>query len=184
MITIRILLLAVLALLGWSVLVVAGTLEGWWRQPLAPFGDMNAFRTAVVNDIGRNFEGNAAFVLLKHGQPVATHFVSVGRPVDGGTRFQVASMSKWITAWGVMTLVESGKLDLDKPVSRYLKRWQLPAGEFSNDGVTVRRLLSHMAGLTDGLGYAGFKPGEPMQDMVGSLTKAADASPGRSKSVV
>jgi CubicO group peptidase (beta-lactamase class C family) len=87
-------------------------------------------------------------------------------------------MSKWITAWGIFTLVEAGKLDLDKPVSTYLTRWKLPKGPFDNDGVTVRRLLSHTAGLTDGLGYAGFKPGQPVQRLEDSLTRAADASPG------
>lgn len=57
-----------------------------------------------------------------------------------------------------MTLVEAGKLDLDAPASRYLTRWKLPPSRFDDDGVTVRRILSHTAGLTDGLGYAGFKP--------------------------
>jgi len=90
----------------------------------------------------------------------------------------VASLSKWPTAIAVMTLVEQGKLDLDAPVSRYLTRWKLPPTEFDNDQVTVRRLLSHTAGLTDGLGYGGFKPGEPVQTLEASLTKAADASPG------
>ncbi|HXC55004.1 MAG TPA: serine hydrolase domain-containing protein [Rhizomicrobium sp.] len=99
-------------------------------------------------------------------------------PVDRDTLFQVASMSKWLTAWGVMTLVESGRIDLDAPVSRYLKRWTLPPSQFDNDGVTVRRLLSHTAGLTDGLGYRGFAPGEKLQTLPASLTHAADAMPG------
>jgi CubicO group peptidase (beta-lactamase class C family) len=43
-----------------------------------------------------------------------------------------------------------GRLELDVPVSRYLTRWQLPPSESNNDGLTVRRLLSHTAGLTDG----------------------------------
>jgi Beta-lactamase len=38
----------------------------------------------------------------------------------------------WITAWGVMTLVESGRIDLDAPVSRYLTRWTLPPSAFDN----------------------------------------------------
>jgi CubicO group peptidase (beta-lactamase class C family) len=60
-----------------------------------------------------------------------------------------------------MTLVEAGKLELDAPVSTYLRRWKLPESDFDNDGVTVRRLLSHTAGLTDGLGYGGFNRASP-----------------------
>ncbi|NOT41505.1 MAG: beta-lactamase family protein [Alphaproteobacteria bacterium] len=175
----RTLLLTVLALVAWAAFVVTGTLEGWCRQPLAPFGDTNAFRAAAIAKIDQEHKGNAAFALLENGRVVATHYVSAGKPVDGDSRFQVASLSKWITAWGVMTLVEAGKLDLDKPASLYLKRWKLPASQFDNNGVTVRRLLSHTAGLTDGLGYAGFKPGAPLQSLEDSLTHAADASPGR-----
>jgi CubicO group peptidase (beta-lactamase class C family) len=79
-----------------------------------------------------------------------------------------------------MALVEQGRLDLDAPVSRYLTRWAFPETGFDNDGVTIRRLLSHTAGLTDGLGYAGFAPGSPVQTLEASLTRAADASPGAS----
>ena len=174
----RIILLTVLALVAWTALVVTGTLEGWWRQPLAPFGDTNAFRAAAVGEIEKKHKGNVAFALIENGHVVATYFASAGKPVGGNSRFQVASMSKWVTAWGVMKLVETGKLDLDKPVSAYLTRWKLPPSKFDNNGVTVRRLLSHTAGLTDGLGYAGFKPGEPVQSLEASLTRTADASPG------
>ncbi|MBP6014032.1 MAG: beta-lactamase family protein [Alphaproteobacteria bacterium] len=174
----RTLLLTVLALVAWAAFVVTGTLEGWWRQPLAPFGNTNAFRAAAIAKIDQEYKGNVAFALLENGHIAATHFVSAGKPVDGDSRFQVASMSKWITAWGVMTLVEAGKLDLDKPVSTYLTRWRLPPSQFDNNGVTVRRLLSHTAGLTDGLGYAGFKPGTQVQTLEDSLTHTADASSG------
>jgi len=169
---------AVLALAVWTAVLVAGALEGWWRQPLAPAGDPRAFMDAAVAEIDRTRRGNVAFILIEDGQVFDEHFTSAGQPVDRDTLFQVASMSKWITAWGVMTLVEAGTLDLDAPVSTYLTRWSLPKTEFDNDGVTIRRLLSHTAGLTDGLGYGGFAPGQPVQPLVASLTRAADASPG------
>ena len=174
----RIFLVTILALLAWAALVVTGTIGGWWRTPLAAHGNTEAFRDAAIAEINRTYKGNVAFVLLERGQVRTSHFASIGAPVNGDSRFQVASMSKWITAWGIFTLVEAGKLDLDKPVSTYLTRWKLPKGPFDNDGVTIRRLLSHTAGLTDGLGYAGFKPGQPLQRLEDSLTRAADASPG------
>lgn len=169
---------ALIALAGWTVLIGAGTLENWWRKPLAPRGDAAGFFAAATKMIDRESHGAAAFALVHEGRTYSEHFRSIGAPVDRDTVFQVASMSKWITALGVMTLVDSGRIDLDAPVETYLKRWRLPPSEFDNRQVTVRRLLSHTAGLTDGLGYGGFKPGEPIQPLVESLTKAKDASPG------
>lgn len=84
-----------------------------------------------------------------------------GEPVKTDTVFQAASISKTLTAWGVMRLVEQGRVELDAPVERYLRRWRLPDAPSNGDGsnaatgVTIRRLLSHSAGLniTEYLGY-------------------------------
>ena len=167
-----------LALAAWTAIVTVGTLDGWWRRPLAPRGDVAAFAAAADQMLRRESRGNAGFALIEQGRTYHESFTSVGTPVDRDSLFQVASLSKWVTALGVMSLVEAGRVDLDAPVETYLKRWRLPASEFDNRGVTVRRLLSHTAGLTDGLGYGGFKPGQPVQPLVESLTGAADASPG------
>ncbi len=171
-------LLTIAALAIWTAVVVLGTLDGWGRPTLAPSGDARAFVSAAKARIDAKSNGNVAFALIEDGRLQGEHFASIGRPVDRDTLFQVASLSKWVTAWGVMTLVDSGRIDLDAPVSRYLTRWRLPPGAYDNDGVTVRRLLSHTAGLTDGLGYAGFAPDVEPQTLEQSLTRAADASPG------
>jgi CubicO group peptidase (beta-lactamase class C family) len=168
----------VLALALWTGLVMMATLEGWGRTALAPRDDTAAFMDAASTYIDANSRGNIALTLIEDGRVYAERFSSVGKPVDKDTLFQVASLSKWVTAWGVMTLVESGRIDLDAPASRYLTRWTLPQSQFDTAGVTVRRLLSHTAGLTDGLGYAGFAPGAELQTLEQSLTRAADASPG------
>ena len=173
----------VAALAAWTATVALGVLHGWGRTTLAPRGDTAAFMRAARHKLDAESRGNVAFALLHQGRPFDEHFVSRGRPVDRDTLFQVASLSKWITAWGVMTLVESGRIDLDAPVSGYLKRWHLPPSTYGNEGVTVRRLLSHTAGLTDGLGYGGFAPGATPQTLEQSLTHASDASPGAAGAV-
>lgn len=160
----------------WSVLVLIWTLQG--LTPLAMRGDAGAFMAAARDRVEGAGVGNGALALIEDGRIFDSYFYSTGDPVDGGTLFQMASVSKWVTSWGVMALVRQGRLELDVPVSRYLTRWQLPPSEFGNDGVTVRRLLSHTAGLTDGLGYRGFPPATPAQSLEGSLTYAADHMPG------
>jgi len=162
----------------WAGLVIAATLEGWFRPSLATPGDDAAFAVAAVAMLDEQNGGNIAYRLLQDGGVVGEHYLSIGNAVDQDTLFQVASLSKWLTAWGVMTLVEAGRLDLDAPVDDYLERWSLPESGFDNSKVTARRLLSHTAGLVDGLGYAGFPPGVEVQNLVQSLTRAADASPG------
>ena len=69
-------------------------------------------------------------------------------PATTSTVYNVGSISKSVTAWGVMRLVEQGRIGLDDPVERYLRRWHLPASSLDPDGVTIRRLLSHTAGLS------------------------------------
>jgi CubicO group peptidase (beta-lactamase class C family) len=171
-------LATVAALIIWVALVAAGTREGWWRALPAPRGDIAAFIDAARARFAAESKGNIALALLVNGRVAGSLYISHGRPVDSGSLFQVASMSKWITAVGVMRLVEQKRIDLDAPISRYLKRWKLPSGKFDNDGVTVRRVLAHVAGLTDGLGYQGFAPGQKPQSLSESLNQAADAQPG------
>lgn len=80
-------------------------------------------------------------------------------PMTPQRLFGVASISKSVTAWGVMSLVERGLLDLDAPVNTYLHRWQLRSETAA--GVTARRLLSHSAGLNTPE-YLGYLPHEAL----------------------
>ena len=74
--------------------------------------------------------------------------IEKGVKVTPKTGFNIGSISKTVAAWGVMKLVQEGKIDLDAPAENYLTRWHLPESEFDSDKVTVRRLLSHTAGLS------------------------------------
>lgn len=173
----RFVVTVVFLMLLWAALVIAAPLAGIGAMKTDGPGG-KAFIDAA-RAVSNEHPGNLALVLIEDGKVTRSHAMSIGKPVSGGTLFQMASVSKWVAAWGVMTLVETGKVDLDAPVSRYLKRWTLPQGDFPNDQVTVRRLLSHTAGLTDDLGYCGFAPRSSLQPIEASLTGAADACPLR-----
>lgn len=85
-----------------------------------------------------------------------------GQPIDANTLFQAASVSKPITAALVMSLVESGVLDLDADVQAYLRDWTVPRDEAAgNDPVTLRMLLSHTAGVW-AWGFRGYAPDAPL----------------------
>ncbi len=122
--------------------------------------------------------GEVAVALITKGQVADEYYTGGAEAVNRETVFPVASMSKWVTAVGVMQLVRDGKVDLDAPVARYLTRWTLPAGQFDHNGVTTRRLLSHTAGLTDGLGFGDYRLEERLPTLEESL-RAPRASTGQ-----
>jgi CubicO group peptidase (beta-lactamase class C family) len=97
------------------------------------------------------------------------------KPVTDATRFQAASLSKPVTAWGVLRLVEQGRIGLNEPVIGHLRRWHPPPSPFDTGGITVRRLLSHTAGLSVH-GYTGQTPEEPPPPIAASLSGDAGAS--------
>jgi CubicO group peptidase (beta-lactamase class C family) len=165
-------------LVAWNASVFFAISEGWLKSPIVKSDSPQAFIAAAEKKVAAQHSGNFSMILLEDGKVAERYFMSTDIPVDGSSVYQVASLGKWITAWGVMVLVEEGAIDLNAPVSEYLTRWQLPASEFDHSGVTVRRLLSHTAGLTDGLGYDGFERAEEVQSLESSLTRALDASPG------
>ncbi len=62
------------------------------------------------------------------------------KPMRVDTIFQVMSMTKPVTAVGVMILQEEGLLSINHPVSQYLP-------EFKGKTITLRDLLTHTSGL-------------------------------------
>ncbi|OAN98311.1 serine hydrolase [Sphingomonadales bacterium EhC05] len=172
--------LTLLVIVLWTGLIFVIGSEGWLKRSIAADASAQSFVAAAADIVEHDHRGNLSMLVIEDGEVAASYHFSTGNPVDENSVFQVASLSKWLAAWGVMTLVEQGAIDLDEPVSRYLTRWQLPTGPFDNDGITTRRLLSHTAGLDDGLGYAGFDSDSAVQSLESSLDRALDASPGKS----
>ncbi len=88
--------------------------------------------------------------------------------INNQTGFNIGSISKTVAAWGVMKLVEEGKIELDSPAEKYLTRWHLPESEYDVNEVTIRRLLSHTAGLSLH-GYPGWSPSDTLPSIEESL---------------
>ena len=63
------------------------------------------------------------------------------RPVTAHTRFRIGSVSKTLTATALAAYAESGRIDLDASVDRYV--------DFPSHGgaITLRRLAGHLAGI-------------------------------------
>jgi CubicO group peptidase (beta-lactamase class C family) len=68
-------------------------------------------------------------------------------PATADTRYSICSVSKLFTSLGVMQLRDAGKLDLDAPLNEVLPWYDLPAHETAEEPVTLRNILSHVAGL-------------------------------------
>lgn len=162
-------------LLVWTAIVHFGSNNRLLLKPITSENTSTSFIEATKKKIENEFVGNLAMVLLEDGEVSKDFYYSIDEPIDKHTIFQMASVSKWVTAWGIMALAQEGKLNIDAPVENYLSRWHLPDSEFDNSEVTVRNLLSHTSGLIDGLGYAGFTSEDSVQTLEESLTKAADA---------
>ncbi len=74
--------------------------------------------------------------------------VEAERPVEDGTVFLWASVSKTVVATAAMILVEDGQLDLDADVNRYLP-FGVDNPHCSGAPITARQLLTHSASIID-----------------------------------
>jgi CubicO group peptidase (beta-lactamase class C family) len=72
--------------------------------------------------------------------------VKSGQPVTAETVFEAASLGKPVFAYGVLKLVEQGKLGLDVPLTTYLAKPYV-AGDERLGKITARIVLSHRTGF-------------------------------------
>lgn len=87
-------------------------------------------------------------------------------PVTPHTLFMAGSIAKTPTAMAALSLVENGQLSLDENVNNRLKTWKVPDNAFTaQQKVTLRRILSHTAGLTVH-GFPGYAVGAPRPTLV------------------
>lgn len=101
------------------------------------------------------------------------------RMVDEHTLFQAASISKPVAAMAALAMVEEGKMDLDENVNLYLRGWQVEENRHTEaEKVSLRRLLSHSAGLTVH-GFGGYSQDVEVPGIVQILNGTEPANSGR-----
>ncbi|HEV2988986.1 MAG TPA: serine hydrolase domain-containing protein, partial [Candidatus Angelobacter sp.] len=87
---------------------------------------------------------------ISYSKAFGTADLENGIPATTETLIRTGSIAKPISAVAAMTLVESGKLDLDAPVQKYCP--QFPVKPWP---VTTRELLNHTSGISH---YKGAEP--------------------------
>src|SRR4051794_12942446 len=111
--------------------------------------------------VGLAFDRNGEIASFADGiaDPQSDRLVTLDDPV------RVASISKFVTAIGVMKLVEAGKLDLNADVSTYLG-WPLHNPAFPNRPITLTMLLSHTSSVRDHDDQYAIPLGQSVQSMM------------------
>lgn len=120
---------------------------------------------ALADDVDRVVEGwmqdrnipGAAIAVVRSGKAVKIKGYGLASlefqvPVSTGSVFEIGSVSKQMTAAGILLLVQDGKLGLDDLISKHL-----PNTPPSWEKVTVRHLLTHSSGIRNYTGLTGFE---------------------------
>jgi len=102
---------------------------------------------SFLNVMASNDLFTGSILIAEHGKVIYTKssgYWNAGQKIPNSdtTPFQLASLSKPLTALATLQLVQKGKLQLDTPVVRYLP-------DFPYANVTIRHLLTHTSGLPE-----------------------------------
>lgn len=87
---------------------------------------------------------------LAHVGTLGVREVSSSAPVERGTVFRIASMTKSFTAMSILKLRDDGKLSLDDPAEKYVPELaSLRYPTTDSPKITIRHLLSHSEGFPE-----------------------------------
>jgi CubicO group peptidase (beta-lactamase class C family) len=138
-----------------AALLAASSLAGCARAPVEPGSSLEAFAdhvdASVATAMRRYQVPGVAVALVRDGTVASTRaygFADLERaePMAVDALFHTGSISKSVTAWGVLRLVEQGRIALDDPVARYASDLRIEGSAPLSDEITVRRALSHTTG--------------------------------------
>ncbi len=164
--------LSALALMAATAVAPAGWAGGFDPPVGAKFSPEKLERAGdfLKAEIAAGNIPGAILLLQQHGKPIYDRKLGVrdkasGLPMSDDTIFRLHSMTKPITSFAAMMLIDQGKLGLDDPVSKYIpafaaakvgvdrtkgKGEKLLAFEPLRRPITIRDLMKHTSGITYG----------------------------------
>lgn len=130
-------------------------------QPVAAEFRAALTREGVVGGSLWFLQGDQVLAREFHGEADSR----TGRTVDANTIFHWASITKTLTAIGIMQLRDRGRLSLDDPIVKYVPELVAVHNPFGPmEAVTIRHLLSHSAGFRNPTWpWGGNKPWHPYE---------------------
>lgn len=167
-----------------AALLVA--IAGWAGSPAGPASaapaepeqlDTDTVDSYVEDYLDRHGLVGAAVAVVQDGQVLHTagYGDSHGAQTSAETPMAIGSVSKQMTAFALLQLVDDGRVDLDDPVTEHLPEFTL-ADERLGD-ITIRHLLSHTSGLPNPVIVA---PASDLSEGVQRLQDwQLDADPGQ-----
>lgn len=108
--------------------------------------------SAALDDIFPRYNAAGAVVVVAREGQIVYHYdygfanKQDRLPVTGETYFKTASVTKLVSALGVMSLVEEGQLALDAPIGSYLG-YDVHNPSYASTPVTLRHLMSHTSSI-------------------------------------
>lgn len=137
---------------AWAcLLLLARVVPGWGADVPAP-PEFRPVAEFVRAEVAAGKVPSVAVAVVKEQRVVWAEGFGLadrerGVPATADSVYRLASISKPITATGLVLLKDRGLIDLDAPANRYLPEARLRAPVGSADAMTVRRVANHTAGL-------------------------------------
>ncbi len=153
-----------------KTLVFSLLLCSLYAQTGPPVPELAAYDQAVSRIITKYGVPGAAMSVAKDGRLVYSRGFGLAdretkEPVQADSLFRVASVSKPLTAVGVLKLVEEGKVTLDTRVLSFIGRRAMADPRWND--ITVRHLLRHSGGLDPD--FCEFDPSFPDRNTLETL---------------
>ncbi len=135
-----------------SILIFGCSEKGKYDDDIVTSDKFSSIKKTIIEKIDKGDIPSLSVAVIENGKIIwmeSFGYADKENKIEAtpNTLYTIASISKPITATGIMNLVESGKLDLDVDIQTYLDTLELKYYTNDSNKVTCRNLLSHTSGL-------------------------------------